>query len=88
MSTLLVLILGLVFGGWVIGIVLKLGAISALATLGAVLLGLLYGVVQLLLDIPWNDVFVLFWTVYGFLAVLCFLYAWVRHRVQFVKKYF
>lgn len=88
MSTLLGLILALIFGGWAIGFVLKIGAISVLATLGGILLGLLYGVVQLVLDIPWNDDFVLFWTVYGFVAVLCLLFAWVRHRIPFVQKYF
>lgn len=70
MSTLLAIAFGLVFGGWLIALALKVGAIALIATLGAVGLGVLYGITQLIIDIPWHDDRVLFWSVYGFFGVL------------------
>lgn len=78
MSTLLALAFGLVFGGWLIALALKVGTIALIATLVAVGLGILYGITQSIIDIPWHDDRVLFWSVYGFFGLLGLAYLAVR----------
>lgn len=78
MSTFLGIAFGLVFGGWLIALALKVGAISLIATLVAVALGVLYGITQSIIDIPWHDDRVLFWSVYGLLVVLGVFAVWMK----------
>lgn len=88
MSTLVGIVVGLLFGGWVVVTILRLGAYALLATAVAAVLGLAYGVVQIVLEIPWSDDLVLFWSVYGLLGIAFVGYKVIRFvNVFVINKY-
>lgn len=82
MSTLLGLFLCVIAGGWVIALVFKLGAVSIIATLGALALGVLYGIVQAAINIPWDDDLVLFCSVYGVFGVVCLVSVGMKFQLK------
>jgi len=86
MSTFFGIVFALIFGGWIVATIFRLGVFTLIGIAGAIILGLIYGVIQIVFEIPWNDDFVLFWSVYGLIGVLCLGYCLANFNNNFLRR--
>ena len=70
-----------------IALVFKLGALSIIATLGALVLGVLYGIARAVINIPWHDDLVLIFSIYGFFGALAIVSVCIKSTYLLRKNY-